>query len=151
MLTKLKISSFSLNQVVEGFLIGLHKSPFHGFSVGIRRTPSIQPGREYQGIIDWKVFARTDRLYTKKYEEETNMRCQILIDMSSSMYFPKKDIAKRDFNKLQFSCLAAASLMNLLKRQRDAFGVSLFDSSPQNSYSYQIEYSSLSADAQVYG
>lgn len=115
-------------QVVEGFLIGLHKSPFHGFSVEFAEHRVYNPGESTKNI-DWKVFARTDRLFTKKYEEETNMRCQILIDMSSSMYFPKKDIAKRDFNKLQFSCLAAASLMNLLKRQRDAFGVSLFDSS----------------------
>ncbi|HMG14320.1 MAG TPA: DUF58 domain-containing protein, partial [Saprospiraceae bacterium] len=76
--------------------------------------------------LDWKVFARTDKLFTKKFEEETNLRCHIVIDDSSSMYFPQSDnpIVK---NKIQFSVLAAAALMNLLKRQRDAFGLTIFD------------------------
>ena len=112
-------------QVVEGFLIGLHKSPFHGFSVEFAEHRLYNPGESTKNI-DWKVYARTDKLFTKKYEEETNLRCQILIDTSSSMYFPKDH---KGINKLQYSSLAAASLMNLLKRQRDAFGLSLFDSS----------------------
>ncbi len=111
-------------QVVEGFLIGLHKSPFHGFSVEFAEHRLYNPGESTKNI-DWKVYARTDKLFTKKYEEETNLRCQIVIDTSSSMYFPKEE---NKINKLQFSSLAAASLMNLLKRQRDAFGLSLFDS-----------------------
>ncbi|MEY3367931.1 MAG: hypothetical protein RI973_1086, partial [Bacteroidota bacterium] len=78
--------------------------------------------------IDWKVYARTDRLYVKKFEEETNLRCQIVIDASSSMYFPEVGASSStQVNKLRFSALAAAALMNLLMKQRDAFGLSLFD------------------------
>jgi len=113
-------------QVVEGFIIGLHKSPFHGFSVEFAEHRLYNPGEPTKNI-DWKVFARTDRLYVKKYEEETNLRCQIIIDSSSSMYFPKESKDKTHINKFRFSSLAAASLINLLKRQRDAFGLSLFD------------------------
>jgi uncharacterized protein (DUF58 family) len=109
-------------QVVEGFIIGLHKSPFHGFSVEFAEHRLYNPGESTKDI-DWKVYARSDKMFTKKYEEETNLRCQIIIDTSSSMYFPEE----ADINKLTFSALAAASLMNLLKKQRDAFGLSLFD------------------------
>jgi len=114
-------------QVVEGFIIGLHKSPFHGFSVEFAEHQIYNQGDSTKNI-DWKVYARTDKLFTKKFEEETNLRCQIVIDTSSSMYFPKED-KKTKVNKLQFSALAAASLMNLLRRQRDAYGLSLFDES----------------------
>ena len=112
-------------QVVEGFIIGLHKSPFHGFSVEFAEHRIYNQGDTTKNI-DWKVYARTDKLFTKRFEEETNLRCQVVIDTSSSMYFP--EISKKlTINKLQFSALAAASLMNLLKKQRDAFGISLFD------------------------
>ncbi len=110
-------------QVVEGFIIGLHKSPFHGFSVEFAEHRLYNEGESTKNI-DWKVYARSDKMFIKKYEEETNLRCQIIIDTSSSMYFPKD----ATINKLKFSSLAAASLMNLLKKQRDAFGLSLFDS-----------------------
>lgn len=114
-------------QVVEGFIIGLHKSPFHGFSVEFAEHRIYNQGESSKNI-DWKVFARTDKLFTKRFEEETNLRCQIVIDTSSSMYFPEnKSSDPKFFNKLQFSCLAAASLMQLLQKQRDAFGLSLFD------------------------
>ena len=114
-------------QVVEGFIIGLHKSPFHGFSVEFAEHRLYNPGEATKNI-DWKVFARTDKLFTKKFEEETNLRCQIVIDCSSSMYFPVNETQNGfKYNKLIFSSLAAASLMNLLKKQRDAFGLSLFD------------------------
>ena len=112
-------------QVVEGFIIGLHKSPFHGFSVEFAEHRIYNQGDTTKNI-DWKVYARTDKLFTKRFEEETNLRCQIVIDTSSSMYFPQAS-KKQKINKLQFSALAAASLMNLLKKQRDAFGISLFD------------------------
>lgn len=112
-------------QVVEGFIIGLHKSPFHGFSVEFAEHRLYNQGESTKNI-DWKVYARTDKLFVKRFEEETNLRAQIIIDTSSSMYFPKEREAN-ELNKLQFSCLAAASLMNLLKKQRDAFGLSLFD------------------------
>lgn len=109
-------------QVVEGFIIGLHKSPFHGFSVEFAEHRIYNPGESTRNI-DWKVYARTDKMFVKRYEEETNLRCQIVIDTSSSMYFPEDATV----NKLQFSAIAAASLMNLLKRQRDAYGLSLYD------------------------
>jgi uncharacterized protein (DUF58 family) len=115
-------------QVVEGFIIGLHKSPFHGFSVEFAEHRIYNQGESTKNI-DWKVFARTEKMFVKKYEEETNLRCQIVIDVSSSMYFPV-NAGNKSFglNKLQFASVAAASLMNLLKKQRDAFGLSLFDS-----------------------
>lgn len=117
---------FLARQVVEGFIIGLHKSPFHGFSVEFAEHRIYNPGDSTKDI-DWKVYARTDRLYTKRYEEETNLRCQIVIDTSSSMYFPEAPAKGKPYvNKLTFSTLAAATLMNLLKKQRDAFGLSTF-------------------------
>jgi len=116
-------------QVVEGFMIGLHKSPFHGFSVEFAEHRLYNPGESTRNI-DWKVYARADRLFTKRFEEETNLRCQIVMDTSSSMYFPEADKReRRDYmNKLRFSALGAASLMHLLQKQRDAFGLTVFDS-----------------------
>lgn len=108
-------------QVVEGFITGMHKSPFHGFSVEFAEHRLYNRG-ESTRHIDWKLYARTEKLFTKKYEEETNLRCQIVIDCSSSMLFPMN--AKQ--TKLSFSVYAAASLIELLKKQRDAVGVSLF-------------------------
>lgn len=117
---------FLAKQVVEGFIVGLHKSPFHGFSVEFSEHRLYNPG-ESTRHIDWKLFGRTDRLYTKRYEEETNLRCQVVIDVSSSMFFPVKEKLSIDNpNKITFSVYAAASLMNLVRRQRDAIGVSLF-------------------------
>ncbi len=110
-------------QVVEGFIIGLHKSPFHGFSVEFAEHRLYNPG-ESTKHLDWKVYARTGKMFIKRYEEETNLRCQIVIDASSSMYFPKDETAKT--NKLRFAALSAAALINLLKRQRDAAGLSIF-------------------------
>ncbi len=112
-------------QVVEGFIIGLHKSPFHGFSVEFAEHRLYNIGDNLKHI-DWKVFGRTDKMFIKKYEEETNLRCQIVIDTSSSMLFPED---KTKANKLQFSCLATAALIKILKKQLDAVGLSLFDQS----------------------
>lgn len=111
-------------QVVEGFITGLHKSPFHGFSVEFAEHRLYNTG-ESTRHIDWKLYARTDKLFVKRYEEETNLRCRILVDISSSMYFPEKAEAGK-FNKLQFSVHAAAALVELLRRQRDAYGLSYF-------------------------
>ena len=98
----------------------------HGFSVEFAEHRLYNPGEATKNI-DWKVYARTDKLFTKKYEEETNLRCHIVIDASSSMYFPAdKKGRSLVYNKLEFSALAAASLMNLLKKQRDAYALSLF-------------------------
>jgi uncharacterized protein (DUF58 family) len=107
-------------QVVEGFITGMHKSPFHGFSVEFAEHRQYNPG-EATRHIDWKLFGRTDKLYVKKYEEETNLRCQLLVDCSPSMYYPEKSLSK-----IKFSAIAAASLMNLMKKQRDAVGLTLF-------------------------
>ncbi len=115
------------NQVVEGFIIGLHKSPFHGFSVEFAEHRLYNPGEATRNI-DWKIYARTDRLYSKKFEEETNLRCQIVIDASSSMQYPYLTGDQPGWNKMRFSTLAAAAVMNLLRKQRDAFGLSIFDS-----------------------
>ena len=108
-------------QVVEGFITGMHKSPFHGFSVEFAEHRLYNKG-ESTRHIDWKLYGRTEKLFTKKYEEETNLRCQIVIDCSSSMLFPMNE----EQTKLSFSVYAAASLIELLKRQRDAVGLSLF-------------------------
>jgi len=113
-------------QVVEGFISGLHKSPFHGFSAEFAEHKIYNPG-ESTKHIDWKLFARTDKLYTKRYEEETNLRCHIIIDNSSSMHYPKvKEFNINSLNKIGFSVLAAAAIMNLMKRQRDAVGLSVY-------------------------
>ncbi len=114
-------------QVVEGFIIGLHKSPFHGFSVEFAEHRLYNQGESTRNI-DWKVYARTDKMFSKRFEEETNLRCQIVLDISSSMYFPEIDPKHQKLNKLKWSALAAASLMMLLKKQRDAFGLTIFDS-----------------------
>ena len=108
-------------QVVEGFITGLHKSPYHGFSVEFAEHRLYNNG-ESTKHIDWKLYAKTDKLFIKKYEEETNLRCHFLIDSSSSMLFPNNE----PFNKLSFSIDATAALIYLMRGQRDAFGVSLF-------------------------
>ncbi len=108
-------------QVVEGFITGLHKSPFHGFSVEFAEHRLYNTG-ESTKHIDWKLYGKTDKLFTKKYDEETNLRCQIVIDCSSSMYFGKTN----QLNKLEFAIVSAASFIELLKKQRDAIGISLF-------------------------
>ena len=122
---------FFARQVVEGFITGLHKSPYHGFSVEFAEHRLYNPG-ETTRYIDWKLFARTDKLFVKRYEEETNLRCQIVVDRSSSMHFPvKKKLSSKEPNKIGFSILAAAALMNLFKKQRDAVGLSVFSNSVQ--------------------
>ncbi|SHI33846.1 DUF58 domain-containing protein [Flavobacterium terrae] len=129
-----KISSFQhlellANQIVEGFISGMHKSPFHGFSAEFAEHKIYNAG-ESTKHIDWKLYAKTDRLYTKRFEEETNLRCHLIIDNSSSMHYPK--LSSNQFfyeNKIGFSVLASAVLMNLLKKQRDAVGLSVYSGS----------------------
>lgn len=112
-------------QVVEGFITGLHKSPFHGFSVEFAEHRLYNSG-EPTKHIDWKLFGRTDKMFVKRYEEETNLRCQIVIDHSSSMNFPVPEKGKEADNKLSFSVQCAAALTELLKMQRDAVGLTIF-------------------------
>ncbi|MBN2681848.1 MAG: DUF58 domain-containing protein [Bacteroidales bacterium] len=114
---------FIARQVVEGFITGLHRSPFHGFSVEFAEHRTYNKG-ESTKFIDWKLFARTDKLYVKRFEEETNLRCHLVIDHSGSMLFPYKE--NNVFNKLYFSVYTAAALIFLLRKQRDAVGMSLF-------------------------
>lgn len=111
---------FLAKQLVEGFITGLHKSPFHGFSVEFAEHQLYNTGESTRNI-DWKVFAKTDRLYVKRYEEETNLRCHILLDTSSSMYYPEEN-----YGKMTFSLMAAASLTYLLQRQKDAVSLCTF-------------------------
>lgn len=116
-------------QVVEGFITGMHKSPFHGFSVEFSEHKLYNKG-ESTRHIDWKLFAKTEKLYTKKYEEETNLRCHVIIDNSASMHYPLvKEQRLDNLNKIGFSTVAAAALMELLKRQRDAVGLSVYSDS----------------------
>lgn len=126
-LTQFGSLEFLARQIVEGFITGLHKSPFHGFSVEFAEHRLYNTGEPIRHI-DWKLYGRTEKLFVKRYEEETNLRCQLVIDKSSSMCFPVRQ--KIDFehpNKLFFSVYAAASLMELMRRQRDAVGLDLFD------------------------
>ncbi|WP_419213651.1 DUF58 domain-containing protein [Maribacter sp. X9] len=114
------------NQVVEGFISGIHRSPFHGFSAEFAEHKIYNNG-ESTKHIDWKLFAKTDKLYTKRYEEETNLRCHMILDNSASMYYPNVRTLKLDsLNKIGFSVLAIAALMNVLKRQSDAVGLSVY-------------------------
>lgn len=113
-------------QVVEGFIAGMHKSPFHGFSSEFAEHKIYNPG-ESTKHVDWKLFAKTDRLYTKRYDEETNLRCHLIIDNSSSMHYPElANFDLNNLNKIAFSALASASLMHILKKQRDAVGLSIY-------------------------
>lgn len=113
-------------EVVEGFIAGMHKSPFHGFSAEFAEHKIYNRG-ESTRHIDWKLFAKTDKLFTKRYDEETNLRCHIIVDNSSSMHYPElKDFSIDSLNKIGFSALAAASIMHILKKQRDAVGLSIY-------------------------
>jgi len=113
-------------QVVEGFISGMHKSPFHGFSAEFAEHKIYNQG-ESTRHIDWKLFAKTDKLYTKRYDDETNLRCHIIMDNSSSMHYPEiNNFSLNNLNKIGFSVLASASLMHILKKQRDAFGLSIY-------------------------
>lgn len=114
-------------QLVEGSITGLHKSPFHGFSVEFAEHRPYNAG-ESTRHIDWKLLARSDKLFSKCYEEETNLRCRLLLDVSASMHYPKTKATLdiNNCNKLGFSLLSAASIIQLLKKQRDAVGVTSF-------------------------
>lgn len=110
-------------QAVEGFIIGLHKSPFHGFSVEFAEHRTYNPGDALRHV-DWRVYGRTERLFVKRFEEETNLRCCVLVDTSASMHYPVGDAAR--VSKLQFSCVGAAAILHLLKKQLDAVALGLF-------------------------
>ena len=128
-INQIKLSNnieFFARQVVEGFITGKHKSPYHGFSVEFAEHRLYNSG-ESTRHIDWKLFARSDKLFVKRFEEETNLRCQLILDTSSSMYYPNfNEITFEKPNKILFSVYASAVLMNIFKKQRDAVGISTF-------------------------
>lgn len=111
---------FLAKKLVEGFITGLHKSPYHGFSVEFAEHRIYNVG-ESTRHIDWKVYAKTDKLFTKTFEEETNLRCHILIDISNSMWYPKNEVSK-----LFFAVYSTAALTWLLYKQRDAVSITTF-------------------------
>ena len=124
MLHKFTLSPLIARMVVEGFINGLHKSPFHGFSVEFADHREYVPGDDLK-YLDWQVFARTDRYYIKRFEEETNLRCHILLDRSASMAFGTNLITKWDY-----ACFLATCLAYLMIKQQDAVGLSLFGAKP---------------------
>ncbi|MDG2455241.1 MAG: DUF58 domain-containing protein [Bacteroidia bacterium] len=111
-------------KAIEGFITGFHKSPFHGFSVEFAEHRQYNPGDSTKNI-DWKLYGRTDKLYNKQFDEETNLRCQFLIDISPSMQVAQKN----ELSKLQFAVWATAVFSQILKKQRDASGICFFDES----------------------
>lgn len=115
---------FKTTQIVEGFMTGFHKSPFHGFSVEFAEHRLYNTG-ESTKHIDWRLYARTDKLFVKRFEEETNLRAMFVLDTSSSMFFPYNKTQKEEKNnKFSFSVYACGVIMQILYKQRDAFGLS---------------------------
>ncbi|WP_441000976.1 DUF58 domain-containing protein [Fodinibius sp. SL11] len=121
LLSQLAPLELRARKIVEGFISGLHKSPHHGFSVEFAEHRPYNPGDEIKHI-DWKVYGKTERLFVKKYEEETNLRCYLLLDTSSSMYFKYFS----PWSKLRYAIHFGSSLMYLMHRQRDACGLITF-------------------------
>lgn len=136
-LTRLAPLEMKARNIVEGFISGLHRSPYHGFSVEFAEHRPYNRGDDFKHI-DWKVYGKTERFYVKQYEAETNLRCHVVLDVSSSMYF--KHFA--EWSKLRYAIHFAASLMYMMHRQRDACGLALFDETlhleipPKSSYKH---------------
>ena len=123
------ISSLSLKArlLVEGLIVGMHKSPYHGFSVEFSEHRAYNPGDEIRNI-DWKIWGKTDRYFVKEYEEETNLLSHIILDQSKSMAYSSQEISKLDYAKM-----LSASLAYLMLKQQDAVGLTLFDSKIKSS------------------
>lgn len=131
------------NQIVEGFMSGIHKSPFHGYSAEFDEHRLYNKGDSVK-FIDWKLYAKTDKLYIKKYEDETNLRCHFILDCSSSMHFPKVSEFDVDrMSKYTFSSLSILGLIQILQKQNDAFGLSLFSDKIDFSISEKSSYNQL--------
>lgn len=137
LLTQLVPLELKARRIVEGFISGLHKSPYHGFSVEFAEHKPYNQGDDFKHI-DWKVYGKTERFYVKKYEAETNLRAHVVLDVSSSMNY--KYFA--EWSKLTYAVHYAAALMHMMNRQRDACGLVLFDSQiqemipPKSSYTH---------------
>jgi uncharacterized protein (DUF58 family) len=121
-IARLTTMELKARTVVEGFLSGLHRSPFKGFSVEFAEYRQYLPGDDLS-TLDWKVYARSDRHYVKKFEEETNLECHLLLDVSASMAYR----GSAPMTKLEYGSVLAASLAFLMNRQRDATGLIAFD------------------------
>jgi uncharacterized protein (DUF58 family) len=119
--SKLKNMQLRARMVVEGFIAGLHKSPYHGFSVEFAEHRAYMPGDPLKNV-DWKVYAKTDRFFVKQYEEETNLKSYLLLDVSNSMNFETTGITK-----FQYASYLAAALSFLMIQQRDAVGLVCYD------------------------
>jgi uncharacterized protein (DUF58 family) len=107
--------------IVEGFLSGMHRSPYFGQSIEFRQHREYVPGDDLRHV-DWKVWARQDRFYVKQYEADTNLRCTLLVDVSASMHYGRGPL-----DKYEYACTLAASLAYLILKQQDAVGVVAFD------------------------
>ncbi len=136
-ISKLKNIEIKAKLIVEGFITGLHKSPYHGFSVEFAEHRPYNAGESLKNI-DWKVFGKTNKLYSKKYEEETNLRCQVVLDVSDSMRYPVSGMSK-----LEYGAYLSAALQYLMISQRDAVGMTLFDENIQFSAPPRSRYSWL--------
>lgn len=124
--------------IVEGFISGLHRSPFYGFSVEFAEHRPYNAGDELRHI-DWKVFAKTERFYVKQYEEETNLRCHILLDISASLNF--KHFA--EISKKEYGIYLAAAFLYIMQKQRDAVGLSTFDDQERDYFGAKASESHL--------
>lgn len=122
-LDNLKGLEFKARLIVEGYVSGMHKSPYHGFSVEFAEHREYVPGDDLR-YVDWKVFGKSDRIYLKQYDEETNFVCHLLVDTSESMTY-KSDGAT--FSKLEYAQIVAAALAYLIIHQQDAVGLATFD------------------------
>jgi uncharacterized protein (DUF58 family) len=131
------------NQIVEGFMSGIHKSPFHGYSAEFDEHRLYNKGDSVK-FIDWKLYAKTDKLYIKKYEDETNLRCHFILDCSSSMHYPKVNKFDMDsMSKYTFASISILSVINILLKQNDAFGLSLFSEKIDFNISEKSSYNQL--------
>ena len=120
-LSQIKGLELKAKKIIEGFIAGLHKSPYHGFSVEFAEHRPYNTGDDFKHI-DWKVYAKKERFYVKQYEEETNLRCFLVLDTSSSMYFKHK----AQWTKLEYSAYLAAAMAYLMQGQSDAVGFASF-------------------------
>lgn len=131
------------NQIVEGFMSGIHKSPFHGYSAEFDEHRLYNSGDSTK-FVDWKLYAKTEKLYIKKYEDETNLRCHFILDCSSSMHYPiVNSFDTNQMSKYTFSSIAILSVINILLKQNDAFGLSLFSDSIDFNIKEKASYNQL--------
>lgn len=138
LLTRLAPLDLKAKTIVEGFISGLHRSPFYGFSVEFAEHRPYNKGDDFKHV-DWKAYGKTERFYVKRFEAETNLRAHVVLDISSSMYFSHF----ASWSKLRYAIHFAASLLYMMHRQRDACGMVLFDEEIRDLYPAKSSYSHL--------